>query len=122
MNNLRHVAHTLTTHGQHGLASEVAEISKLIKSAAVKNFEKTVKEIAELTEGNNHTEAIVLGAELLGATKYVKIAKLINQIIGLEGHSPSDLSKYSHSIYEEVVKLAKQKLSPEEYELFYRAF
>ena len=82
----------------------------------------TVKRITTLTDRNAHTEALILGAEMLGASGVVKKLKLVLQLHNLEGHLPTPLGEYRRILYEEVMRLAKQSLDREQFQSFYGAF
>ena len=81
-----------------------------------------VKQMAKMVQENNHQEAYVMGAKMLGATQLAKKLELVVQLHKLEGHLPRPLSDYSYSLYQEMMKHAKQTLDPQEYEQFHAAF
>lgn len=82
----------------------------------------TVKEIAKLTDNNNHTEALIEGAKMVGATKLVKKLELVFKLQDLEGHMPVGLREYRDQLSKELDSLAKRDMSDEEFESFHGAF
>ncbi len=70
------------------------------------NFE----EIAKLTDDNNHSEARILGAQILKDKKLEKVYTAIKDIHSYFGYLPSELSKLRYEIDKEMFKIAKSKL------------
>ena len=56
-----------------------------MKTLTTKEFNEKCAEIAELTDRNNHTEALVILAQMLGNDKYAKILGHLREIHRLEG-------------------------------------
>lgn len=81
-----------------------------------------IPRIRRLTDGNHTSDAYAMGSAAIGARKLVKQFELIGQLIALEGHRSHHLGEYQYSLYEEMLKYAKQQLSPEVYEEFYGSF
>jgi len=95
--------------------AELAEATKV-------PFATTVARNAQMTDRNAHSEALVLGAELLGAKALRDKLQLVAKLHDLEGSMPPQLKGYRDYLYDSLMTLAKQKLSPDEYKSFYGAF
>lgn len=65
-------------------------------------FAAFLKEVAELTKSNNHSEARLLIAKYFKFTKYVKIFTAINLLHELDGSMELDLQKYRESKLKEM--------------------
>jgi len=99
-------------------------------------FNKTVKEIAELTDINHHTEALIEGARLMRVTtqsgwidvsyrlytNYERIFKNIADIADIEGYMPPELSKYCAIVRETFFTKVKEDLDPVQYKKFHGAY
>jgi hypothetical protein len=81
-----------------------------------------VDHIKKMTARNLHSEALVLGAKMFGAKELEKKAKLVLELIKLEGHMPKPLGEYNYSLYQQMMEYAKRVLAPEEFDQFHRAF
>ncbi len=92
------------------------------RSAAGKFDPKIVKEIRELTDANDHAGADALGAKMLGVKKLEQKLQLVSQLLKLEGSTPPSLRDYVYNLHTTLMTLAKQMLSPEEYDQFRRGF
>jgi len=101
---------------------EAKKVAERFRAAAVTLDEAVLKEIAELTDGNNHTEANILGAKTLKATKLVKKLELVLKLQDLEGHLPTGLSEYRYGLHKELQATAKKVLSPEDAGRFIGSF
>ena len=88
-------------------------------------FEKGLKDIAQMTDDNNHTMAIITGLKLLGTDSLIK--GLIKKAEAIEtehdelGHLSPDLSSRRRKIGAELDKLAKKRLG-DKYSAFHGAF
>lgn len=80
------------------------------------SFESKVKHIAKLTDENDHTGALMAIANLLDSKKMIKVLKGIKMIADAEGHMPSELMRYRDNMLPELLKLAKKKLSNDNYD------
>lgn len=79
-------------------------------------FDKLIKKVASMTDGNDHTGArILIASSVLKNKKLVKIFKAIEDIQNLEGHLPNSLGKYSSEKTDEMMKLAKRELDQTRY-------
>jgi len=92
-----------------------------------KTFDKIVAEIAEMTDNNDHTSALVKGVELLNnvsgkGIKLLKLVKHLADMIEIEGELTVGLDKYKYLKYKDMTKLAKAVLDSDKYETFYNAF
>ena len=76
------------------------------------------KKIYKMTDYNDHSGAIVEGLKFLKEKKLQKMAEAVVVLHDLEGHMPSELIKYRSSIMERMFKIAKKKLSPEDFKKF----
>ena len=94
-------------------------------------FKQGVKEIEQMTSNNEHSKALVAGAELLnyntrGSDKEIK--KLIKLLSSIEkrhmkaGHLTRELSDERSKYAEQLFDKAKEILSPKEFEMFDRAY
>jgi hypothetical protein len=101
---------------------QAKKVAERFRAAAVALNEGTLKEIAELTDINNHTEALVFGAKAIKATKLVKRLELLLKLQDLEGHLPMALSQYRNGLADELMEAAKRALSPEDYEKFHGSY
>jgi len=81
-----------------------------------------IEEIRQLTAGNQHSEALVVGARMLGAVGLESKLKLVGELHELEGYLPHDLGNYRRILYQAVMDYAYEELSDVEYKLFYGAF
>lgn len=86
------------------------------------NFDKKVAEIAELTGYNDHTEALILGATLLGEDDIVEVVEKIKYNRDRIGYlSMEDYDKTSKQ-YKLMMVVAQETLTKENYKKFYQAF
>ena len=92
------------------------------RTAAGKFDLDTVQQIKQLTRGNNHTEALLEGAKMLGLTLLVKKITLVVKLQDLEGYMPQPLGLYRNGLYDAMMEQAKRTLKPEEFEQFHSSF
>jgi hypothetical protein len=83
---------------------------------------RTVREIARLTEENQHIEALTLGAQMLGEKRLSKKLQLVGILCRMEGHVPTGIGKYRDTLYDQLMERAKDKLSDTEYSFFHSAY
>jgi len=83
---------------------------------------KVVEKVVSLTGRNDHNGAILEIAKMIGAKKIEKIIEYLQGIQKILGYMPFDLVKYRGDLSSELEKLAKKKLSKEEYKELYSAF
>jgi len=67
-------------------------------------FEEFIEELADMTDRNFHTEALILVSEYYGLKKYTKILEKISEIQDVVGYLPVELSTYKYSLYQEIMK------------------
>jgi hypothetical protein len=75
--------------------------------------------ITEMTNNNYHCEALIEGAKQLNLPKLVKKFQLISELHKIDGHLHYDLSKYRNVAYKELLKIAEETLTAEEFSEFY---
>jgi len=93
------------------------------RSAASSRFNpEVVRNIAKMTDENDHMGALVAGAKMLVLKGLEKKLTLVGQLQALEGHIPSGLKAYRDSLYDTLMAEAKRLLSDEEYKKFYGAY
>lgn len=99
--------------------SVIDKIDKITEGTALSDsvaFDKLIKKIAGMTDGNDHTGArVLIASSVLKNKKLVKIFEAIEKIQDLEGHMPHNLNKYAYEKYQEMMKLAKKQLEPIRY-------
>lgn len=82
----------------------------------------TIKKIKQLTSDNFHSEALAAGAEFLGAMDLKKeFDAIVAQHVKERGLS-RELSNKRKEVADRLFALAKQKLSPEEFDKFNTAY
>jgi hypothetical protein len=81
-----------------------------------------VDQIGRLTNRNLHTEALILGAKMLGLTELVKKIELLLKLHKLIGYLPRSLSEFQHELYQEFMNAAKRVLTTEEFEALHRVY
>ena len=80
------------------------------------------KKLAKMTDRNDHSGALLEAAKMLKAKRLVEVMKGIVAIHKAEGSMPVELMRYRDSIMRRLMKLAKSKLSPEDFTQFHGAF
>lgn len=100
------------------IAERVAARSLQAKGLDLSKVEK----IRGMTQRNDHSNAYVEGAKLLGAKHLEKKFKLVADLVDLERSMPRDLGNYQYALYRDLLAFAKQELPSSDYDLFYRAF
>ena len=98
------------------------DVQKNWKVAVKLDFDSTIDRINRMTDRNLHSEALVLGAELLGARALRDKLQLVAKLHDLEGSMPPQLKGYRDYLYDSMMTLAKRQLDPEEFKRFYNAF
>jgi hypothetical protein len=83
---------------------------------------RTVAKIARLTDINNHTEAIILGAKMLGYTKLVRVLEHVLAIQELENHLPQALGEYRLDLEHAFMDQAKRDLTLQQYARLEKAY
>jgi hypothetical protein len=87
------------------------EDPKLVKLAA---------KLEKLTDRNNHTQAYLEIAKYLGATKWERVLEHIIGINDVLKFTPQPISKYTYTIYQELIRLGEQKYG-EKFNVVYNA-
>ena len=85
-------------------------------------FTGPLDEIADATDNNDHTYAMILGAQFL---KLPHLERVFNKIYKKQmelGHMPQDLMDYRYEKYKEMMQLAKDGLAPEDFKKFHDAY
>jgi len=62
------------------------------------DLSKYADKLAKLTEKNQHDEARLLVAKLIGDKKLIELVKAVNNIINYEGYNP--ISQYTSKVYD----------------------
>lgn len=92
------------------------------RTAAARFSPDTVKEIAKLTDNNDHAKALLTGAKMLGLTGLVKKLELVVKLQELEGRLPNGLKQYRDGLYDDLMDQATRLLGDDEYRQFNGAF
>jgi hypothetical protein len=105
----------------------VEEINRIIEGSPEKLEEGKLKmsdvvQIKRLTQANNHQEAALLGAQMLGANVLAKKLELVIGLAKLERGIPGELAGYAYSLYKELMHFAQRELSDGEFSLFHDAY
>lgn len=95
---------------------------QVLKTAAAKFDINEVEKLKRMTARNLHTEALLLGAQMIGATLLAKKIKHILELHKLEGVMPKELHEYRNGLYDAMMKYAKSALDEDEFESFHSAF
>ena len=99
--------------------SVIDKIDKITEGTTLSDsvaFDKLIKKVAGMTDGNDHTGTrILIASSVLKNKKLVKIFEAIEEIQNVEGHLPNSLGKYSSEKTDEMMKLAKRELEPIRY-------
>jgi len=82
----------------------------------------TIAQIAQCTDMNDHGTALVVASTMLGYTRLVKVFTHIVNIADAEGGYDLKLMELRYSRYQELINLAQEDLTEEQYEQFYGAF
>lgn len=85
-------------------------------------FDGFIRNLTSQTQNNNHTVAMVVAAKYFKDRKLVKVLEAINTIQDDQGGLSPQVSSLREFYRKRLDKLAKQKLSADEYELYHGAF
>ena len=99
-------------------------LASLTRQARMDDDEVAVAadQMSRLTDSNHHTEALKVLADLLDDRKAKKILAHMEAISKLVGHTPQGMIQIRrYYIYEPLLKMAKRKLSSEQYDAIYGA-
>lgn len=86
-------------------------ISESLVGDSVK-FDKMVKQIADLTDDNAHTEALMVLAKHLRMKNVEKVLLGIQTIHNALGHMPTTLITFRTEMSDEIMKYAERELEP----------
>ncbi len=88
------------------------------------DFDKTIKEISDLTYYNNHIEAKILGCRLIGkpADKIRKRFEAIKTLMEMDGHLDHYLHEYQFKWSQNLYVIASIHLTAEQYDQFHSAY
>lgn len=83
----------------------------------IDKFWEAIKTIRENTDRNAHIEnyIFICSKAFLNAPKLRKIFEAIGKIQDAEGHLDMHLNQYRFSVYQRMMKLAKQELGATDY-------
>jgi len=86
-------------------------------------FKDTVSKISELTEVNDHTTALIMGAKLLPKTEVIVLSlEAMTKEHMRVGYLSEELNTLRYSTYKDVMARAKRVFSKADFDLFYDAF
>lgn len=71
------------------------------------NLANFSKELAKLTDNNEHMASRLLMATLIDDKRLIEIVKATNNIIDFEGHNP--ISDYTYSLYQKINEMGREK-------------
>jgi hypothetical protein len=80
------------------------------------------EEVAEATERNDHTGAVLMIAEYFNYKKYVALLESIQVIQEIENSIPEEIAKYRNSILNMILTLIKKNYGKGVYDILYSAF
>lgn len=101
------------------LASLLAEEGLTSKKAALDPLEvdMVIDEVADRTDRNHHTSALMLIADLLNARQQKKILAHIQAISDMVGHTPQGLlAVRMEYVYKPLLAMAKRQLTSDQYD------
>lgn len=87
-----------------------------------KQLDADCEVIAQLTDINHHTRALIRLAEMVGHEKYAKVLFHIDQIHELQGHLTTPLAEMRRDIGADLRKIAQREFMPFEYSQINGAF
>lgn len=98
------------------------KIKELLKEGESSIDPKVLKNIARMTDNNNHGGAIVAGCLMLGLDDLAKEAKKICREHENTGYLTMELSTKRHKVYQQMMDHAKKTLSDADYKKFYGSY
>lgn len=81
-----------------------------------------MNKIRELTDVNDHGSAYFLAAQMLGSNHLMGVFSKINEQHRRLGYLPPNLCDDRYAAYQELMSLAKRRMSAVEYSAFYKCF
>lgn len=85
-------------------------------------FSASLKNIQELTDYNDHTQAYIEGSKLIGNEKLAKKFELFSQIRDLDGGLDSSSSVFQNALYNQMMDHAQTVLDDDQFTQFYGSF
>lgn len=82
----------------------------------------SIEDIAEMTDSNDHSGALLAGAQYVGDKRLQKAFQAIKDLHEVERSMMPPLIKVRDYYRDQLMKLAKSKLSKEEYDAFYGVY
>lgn len=98
------------------------KLKQIINEETTPAIKKAIENIEKYTDNNQHSEAILELAELVGDKKAVKILKNIIEIHKLEGYMSQHLGKYRTEIRDYLLTTVFRKFGKDVYKAIYAAF
>jgi hypothetical protein len=93
------------------------------KAVTVSVTESQIKQIAKMTDRNDHVGALVFAAEkVLKDKKLVAAIEAVGELHNFYGHMPTSLGEVKHDLYKTTMARLKRQLSPEDYEAIHSVF
>jgi uncharacterized protein HemY len=89
---------------------------------AQKKIDTLAKQLARMTDENDHNGALLLLAKQLNNGKYIEVMEGIIKIHNAYSSMPSELIKLRNKTYDDLMKLAKKKYSKEDFQKIYSSF
>jgi len=77
------------------------------------DLSKYAKDMADLTDSNDHMAARLLAATILGDKRLINIVKHINAIVEFEQNNP--IHEYTNSIYKKIHDAGRRKFGKDEW-------
>jgi len=103
--------------------SSILEEEGLLERSAAADWKKVIGEIADLTDHNDHNQALVVLAKALGDKRAQTLMEHIQAISDEVRHTPQGLIQVRmHYVSKPLMDMAKRKMSPEDYEAVHAAF
>ena len=105
------------------MSTREADIADRVSSSiTAASPEALVEEISDLTERNDHTEALVVLAKALNERKTLKALEAIAVIGDFLRYVPGDLVKVKNGIRSSLIDEAKRKFGPDIGQQIYMSF
>ncbi len=113
------IAGKTTTAGQ---ASQVKGTSVFGKKSSDSKLEPIIKNIADLTDRNDHNGAVMALAKMTGDKTYIEQMQKIQRYHELKGHMPQSLIKYRTAIMNNLLMQAKNQYGDKVAKQLHNAF
>ena len=89
---------------------------------AMKIAPQAFKQLAKLTDNNDHNRAVMEGFKLFKNKKMAKATQGLMDMHDAFGHMPQEMLKVRDMMYQILFDEAKKKLSPEDFKKFNSSF